>query len=167
MSGISFCYSSPRLAPDVRCRWMSRWFACARHKQQCLKRLATSISSASLPGQICDVLTRRLTVRKNPSKKGSWDAPAVTVIRLLRQIQMGPPPQEGTLAHYPVGLPHSPRVLARKYRAQRLAALGLHVMPCAEVRAAPRVLGALAGVVHSCKGAPTATNTSSCHDDGY
>ena len=115
----------------------------------------------------CDVLTRRLTVRKNPSKKGSWDAPAVTVIRLLRQIQMGPPPQEGTLAHYPVGLPHSPRVLARKYRAQRLAALGLHVMPCAEVRAAPRVLGALAGVVHSCKGAPHRYEHQRCHDDGY
>ena len=40
-------------------------------------------------------------------------------------------------------------------------------MPRAEVRATPGVLGALAGVVHSCQGAPDCYEHQRRHNDGY
>ena len=48
-----------------------------------------------------------------------------------------------------------------------LAALGLHLMPRAVVRAAPRMLSALAGVVHSRKGAPDCYERQRCHYNSY
>jgi hypothetical protein len=48
-----------------------------------------------------------------------------------------------------------------------LAALSFHVMPRAQVRATPGVLGALAGVVHSRQGARDYYEHQRRHNEGY
>ena len=96
---------------------------------------------------------------------------AVHVILLLPQTDsLGTvPPKEGTLAHYPVCpattkasvSPTGASLFAASDGAQapreadHLAAFGLHVMPRAEVRAAPGMLLFIAA-----RAPPTATNAS-------